>query len=72
MGASLDDFSVIQDEDQIRSLNRGEAVCDYEDRSGRQNVIDGHLYETFCRGVDAGCGFIEDDERGISAHRASE
>ena len=53
------DLSVIQDQDQVRVLDGGDAVCDDEDRTGVVDVVQLLLDIALSLHVDGGCRVVE-------------
>ena len=54
--------AVVNDEDTVGFLDGGEAVCDYEGGTSFQQGVNAILYEQFRPGVDAGGGFVQDQD----------
>ena len=66
MGPPLHDAPLFQDEDLIRSLDRGEAVGDYKNRPAFQEAIHSLLDQPFSLRVQGARGLVEDQDRRIS------
>jgi hypothetical protein len=72
MGAAFDDFAVAQDEDEVGVADGAEAMGDDEAGAAGHEPVQGLLDETFGRGVDAGGGFVEDQDRAVFEERAGD
>jgi hypothetical protein len=65
MGALLAEASFMEDEDARSVLNRTEAMSDDERGASGKKTVEGFANLQLGFGVDAGSGFIEDEEAGV-------
>ena len=70
--ASLDDASVVEDDDEVGAANRGQAVCDDERCSSCQQVTQPSLDPALGTDVDGGRRLVEDQDVRIGEQRAGE
>lgn len=66
MAALLNNASMVHDYDDIRLANGGEAVGNHKACSALHQVCHGQLNRDLRTGIDAGRGFIQDENGGIS------
>ena len=65
MGSALDDGSVVEYQDQVRVLDRGESVGDHKDRLSGCQLLIGQLDLVLVLRVGEGGGLVQDDDRGV-------
>ena len=61
----LDDFSVLEDQNLVRALNRRKTVCDDERRAAVSQRAKSVLNECFAFAIEARRGFIQDEQPGV-------
>ena len=66
----LSDSAVVNDKNAVCLLNRGKPVGDNKRSTPFQQVFDTCLHQQLRFGVDAGGGFIQNQNAGIGYHRA--
>src|SRR5665647_2492126 len=62
MRANLDDLSLLQHDDAIRSLNGGKTVCNDQRSASLHQSFQGGLNLAFRFAVQCGGGFVEDED----------
>ena len=62
MGALFDDATVVEDDDVVGFEDGVEAVCDGNDGSTLHDAAGGFFEQGFGLGVEAGGGFVEDED----------
>ena len=72
MGATLDDAAVFNDQDLVRAANGGEAVRDDEGGAAAHQVGEALLNQGFGFGIEAGGGFVKDEDAGIGENGAGD
>lgn len=65
MGAALQDSALIDIHDTVRALDGGEAVGNDEGGTALQQLVQALLQQDLRFGVDAGGGFVQDQDPGI-------
>ena len=65
MRSALDDPAVIQHDDDVGVLDRGQSVRDDEDRASFHERVHTALYDGFCTRVDGGSRLVQDHDRRI-------
>ena len=72
VASAFNDPAVFEDEDLVGVADRGEAVSDDEAGALDHEAVEGFLDEAFRLGIDAGGGFIEDEDGGIFEESAGD
>ena len=72
MRAAFDDFAGFDDEDLIGAANGGEAVGDDEGGAAAHQVGEALLNQGFGFGIEAGGGFVEDQDARIGQNGAGD
>src|SRR5579871_4192849 len=65
VGAALDDASAFDDEDLVGAADGGEAMGNDEGRAAAHEIGQALLDEGFGFGIEAGGGFVEDENAGL-------
>lgn len=72
MGAAFDDLAVFHDEDLVGAADGGEAMGDDEGGAAAHEVGETFLDHGFGFGVEAGGGFVEDEDAGVGEDGAGD
>ena len=70
MRALLADFAVMQHDDAVCPLNRGEAMRDDEGGAATHDALDGLLYELLRLRVNRTGRLVQNQKRGVEGQRA--
>ena len=69
MSTPLHDAPFVDHQDHVRTLDRGQPVCDDEDRPPRQKVFHGVLDQPLGLAVEGARGLVEDEDRRVPEDR---
>jgi len=72
MRALLTETAFVEDEDAVSVLNGAEAMCDDQGGASTEQAVEGIANQQLGFGVDAGGGFVEDEEVRIVREGAGE
>ena len=70
MRAALDDLSVVNDQDHIRTADGGQAVRNDEGRASGHHLFDGVLDQPLCDRIDRAGRFVKDENTRVGQQRA--
>ena len=65
VGALFDNMAVIEDDDEVGIADGAQAVGDDKGSTALHQRVHSTLYKSFCTGVDARSGLVEDEHWGI-------